>query len=142
MRRYADILVHKLLAGWKVSTAVLEQEVAWINTRAHFCKVLQDLYTHWKITHWLKQVKVLEPVYCTDVKKVGVMWFMPSLHLNGFTHVSGLVPSQFWAYDEGIQTLTGGQTKQTIHVGQKLVPILDRLDPITGGISLILTQTV
>ena len=140
MRRYADVLVHKLLAGWKVSPSILEQEVSWLNTRAHFCKVLQDLYNHWKVTHWLKQVKVLEPVYCTDVKKAGVMWFMPSLLLNGFTHVSGLVPSQFWSYDELTQTLAGGQPKQTIQVGQKLVPILDRIDPITGVLYLLLAH--
>jgi len=142
MRRSADVIVHKLLSGWKVSPSILEQEVVWINTRTHFCKVLQDLYTHWKVTHWLKQVKVLEPVYCTDVKKVGVMWFMPSLLLNGFTHVSGLVPSQFWSYEEATQTLTGAQTNQSIRVGQQLVPILDRLDPCTGGLSLLLSQTV
>ena len=139
MRRMADVLIHKLLSGWKVSASVLEQEVTWINTRAHFCKVLQDLYTHWKVTHWIKQLKVLEPVYCTDVKKVGVMWFMPSLLLNGFTHVSGIVPSQFWSYDESTQILTGAQTNQSIQLGQELVPILDRLDPITGIPTIMLS---
>jgi exoribonuclease R len=140
MRRYADVLVHKLLAGWKVSPAILEQEIAWINTRAHFCKVLQDLYTSWKVIHWIKTLRVLDPVYCTDVKRAGVMWYMPSLLLNGFTHVSGLVPSQFWSFNEEDQTLCGSQTKQVAITGQKMVAILNRIDAITGELHLMLSH--
>ncbi len=140
MRRYADVLIHKLLAGWKVSPAILEQEVAWINTRAHFCKVLQDLYTHWKVVHWIKSIRVLDPVYCTDVKRAGVMWYMPSLLLNGFTHVSGLVPSQFWTFNEEEQSLSGSQSNKTIHAGQQMTPILNRIDPVTGELQLFLTH--
>ncbi len=139
MRRYADVLIHKLLAGWKVSPAILEQEVAWINTRAHFCKVLQDLYTHWKVIHWIKSVRVLDPVYCTDVKRAGVMWYMPSLLLNGFTHVSGLVPSQFWTFNEEDHTLSGSQTNHVVSVGQKMVAILNRIDPCTCELQLLLS---
>jgi ribonuclease R len=141
MRRYADVLVHKLLAGWKVTNHVLEQEVTWLNSRAILCRTLQDVYMNWKIIHWLKTIKVLEPVYITDVKKVGVMWFMPSLLLNGFTHVANIVPNQFWAFDSETQSLSGPKAATPIHVSNKMTPILDRIDPITGAIYLILSQT-
>ncbi len=139
MRRYADVLVHKLLAGWKVTNQILEQEVAWLNSRAYLCRVLQDLYQNWKVIHWLKTVKVLEPVYITDVKKVGVMWFMPSLLLNGFTHVANILPNQFWVFDATAQSLSGPKSATPIQVGTRMTPILDRIDPITGTVHLVLS---
>ena len=121
MRRYADVLVHKLLAGWEITEQQLEEEVAHINQRANTCRILQDLYRQWKRCAWISSRAVLDTVYITDVKKVGVMWFMPSLSLNGFTHISNLSPKQFWSWNEEEQYLVGTKTSHKLCLGTKCV---------------------
>lgn len=119
IRRYADVIVHKLLAGWQVDDNLLEDEVAYINKRSQACRVLQDLYKQWKRCHWISTHSTLGPAYITDVKKVGVMWFMPSLSLNGFTHISNISPKQYWSWNETDQCLKGSATGQAIRLGCK-----------------------
>ena len=94
MRRYADVLVHRLLAGRSVPD--LGEQVEHLNHRSRIVRSLQDLYERWKVHRYLATLSGPHTVYITDVKPAGVLWFMPSLMLNGFCHVSMLRPSQYW----------------------------------------------
>ena len=102
MRRYADVLVHRLLAGYVYDD--LEHEVDWLNRRASIVRSIQDLYINWKTIRWLKTLPGPHEIWATNVSKAGVMWFMPSLSLNGFLHVSQL-PKEFWKFTD--DTLVG-----------------------------------
>jgi len=99
MRRYADIVTHMILAGAAFSTAELEAEVAAINRRAIFVRSLQRLYTRTKVNRWLlsRGAEESHEVVVTSVTSAGVQWFMPSVLLNGFCHVSKLEPPRRWS---------------------------------------------
>ena len=99
MRRYADVLVHRLLAG--ISVPNLGEQVEHLNHRSRIVRSLQDLYERWKVHRYLATLKGPHTVYITDVKPAGLLWFMPSLMLNGFCHVSMLRPVQYWNLGAG-----------------------------------------
>lgn len=128
MRRYADVIVHKLLAGY--TTTGLEDEVEYINKRSYTCRVIQDLYTHWKTINWLKRLPAVPKTVVTGVSKAGLQWYIPELSLNGFTHISNLAPKQFWVYNEASQMLTGSTTGQTVGVGLPMKATLLSVDPV------------
>ena len=118
MRRYADVLVHRLLAGMSIPDLV--EQVEHLNHRSRVVRSLQDLYERWKVLRYLATLPGPHTVYITDVKAVGVLWFMPSLMLNGFCHVSMLRPRQFWSLSQdslggAIDSLRGAI--DTIRVG-------------------------
>jgi len=138
MRRYADVLVHWILSGAVVNEESMEMEVEWINFRANLVRSLQELYNTWKVTrHILSQQKTFD-VWITDVKKGGVLWFMPEFSLNGFAHVSTLSPKQFWYFDYGKNTLDGQLNNAQVCVGKRFQATLDHIDPITYQLSLVI----
>jgi len=113
MRRYADVLVHRLLAGESVPD--LAEQVEHLNHRSRIVRALQDLYEKWKVTRYLATLPGPHTVYITDVKPAGVLWFMPSLMLNGFCHISMLRPVQYWNLTEGGHTIQiGGAYSATV----------------------------
>jgi len=134
MRRYADVLVHRILAGQQIETEVLQNEVDWLNYRSQMVRSLQDLYTNWKVIRHLEKNQAYT-VYVTDIKKTGVLWFMPSMSLNGYSHVSTLKPSQYWTFDKS--TLQG-LDKQVIRVGAMYEATIISIDPITYTVNLSL----
>jgi hypothetical protein len=132
MRRYADVLVHRMLAGYYNDN--LESEVSWINQRSSLVRICQDTYINWKIIRWLKKnMDNIIEIWITGIHKSGFMWFSPSLSLNGFIHVASIKPRQFWKFenDELI-----GENEKIFKIGDKLKSKVDKIDEITGVISL------
>ena len=125
MRRYADIVTHMILAGAAFSRASLEAEVAAINRRANFVRSLHRLYTKTKVNRWLlSRGSEGHEVVVTSIAAAGIQWFMPSLLLNGFCHVSNLRPVQRWLMvpiegGSGSGSLVGGAGAR-IRVGDRL----------------------
>ena len=136
MRRYADVLVHQILAGAVYNEQALTLEVAWINHRQQQLRAIQDMYIHWKIIRHVLSAPQTYEVWITDVKKGGVLWFIPALSLNGFAHVSTLSPKQFWYFDYSRNTLEGQQNKSLIAIGKKFLATVDSVDPITWSPNL------
>jgi len=134
MRRYADVIVHRLLAGYEIEDESLEDEVSWINNRASIVKNCQDIYKMWKVNRWLKKIQDSLEIWITGINKNGVIWFMPSLSLNGFLHVSKLGKQQWEFIDEA---LIGKTSNNKITIGSKLSVRVDKIDDITGLVSLI-----
>ena len=132
MRRYADVIVHRILAGMKYSDQSLEDEIKWINRQSMMIKTIQNVYNTWKIHRHLLTIPNEYEVWVTSVSKNGVMWYMPSYSLNGYTHISNIFPKQFWLYNDGI--LKG--KKNEINVGKKCKGIIIDRDPLKFTISL------
>jgi ribonuclease R len=132
MRRYADVLVHRLLAGWKPDVGTLTSEVAHLNMQAGVVRMCQDLYTMWKVGRHLT-VGNMYKICITDVKKAGVMWFMPDYSLNGFTHVTNLMPSQWWAYSDGVLKGT-----RVVGLGDWFDATLVSVCPFTYAVTLMI----
>ena len=134
MRRYADVLVHRILAGYINEN--LEEEVSWINQRATLVRSCQDIYNNWKILRWIiknNDNNVYE-IWITGIHKSGLLWFMPSLSLNGFMHVTSIKPKQIWNFED--DKLIGNTNNQILQIGDKLNSKIDRIDDITGIILL------
>ncbi len=130
MRRYADVIVHNLLAGLQYTD--LEEQVTHLNHRATVVRSLQDLYERWKTMRWIQALPAdtKHNAYVTDTKKAGIMWFIPSLLLNGFSHVATLQPPQFWGYREAMNYLVGAA--RTIGLGDIVDAKLSDINPLTG----------
>lgn len=116
MRRYADVIVHRLLAGWTIGRSALETEVEWINWRTGFNRALQQQYVAWKVAaavaEQLERGNEEADVWITGLSAAGVLWYMPEYSLNGFCHVSQLLPAQRWVHEgEGAAaTLVGADS--------------------------------
>ena len=132
MRRYADVIVHRLLAGYTYNN--LEEEVQRLNHRSLLVRSAQDIYINWKVMRWLKGDLNPKEIWITGVSKSGIMWYMPSLSLNGFIHVTGLKPKQFWKYDDS--TLIGQSSNEKMETGQKLSACVISIDTITSTVTL------
>jgi exoribonuclease R len=129
MRRYADVIVHRLLAGYQIEDDVLQDEVLWMNKRATLVRSCQDTYITWKVNRWLKKTNDLYEIWITGINKSGILWFIPNLSINGFMHVSSLGKEQWEFIDE---TLIGKTSNKVIKIGSKLMIKVDKIDDITG----------
>ena len=132
MRRYADVIVHRVLAGEQYNHETLVQEVDWINKRSTLCRTLQHLYNTWKIGRHIQTVAEVHTVWITGVSKAGVIWYLPQYSLNGFAHVSVLQPKQFWKYEDG---RLKGKTCE-IQVGNSYNVSWLKVNPITFEIGI------
>ena len=134
MRRYADTLVHDILAGYTYTRPVLEREIDWNNLRAKHVKGYQSVYTIWKIGRFMTSTSIYT-VWVTDVKKSGIMWFIPHVSLHGFTHVSSLRPGQYWKFNQ--DTLCGQTTFNVFECGKSYHASLVSIDPITFTVQFL-----
>ncbi len=133
MRRYADVIVHRLLAGWKVSNEMLEKEVEWINYRARLVKGCQEVYRRWKTLEFLKKnPSFSSDTWITDVKPNGCCWFMPSLNLNGFCFIGYLRPQERYEFVEG-KLLSSGKV---FSLGMRVKGTVKQIDYMNTDIYL------
>jgi len=130
MRRYADVVVHRILAG--IVYEDLEAEVAWINHRSKVVRALQNIYLDWKKLRYLATLPDPHTVWVTGVSKSGLLWFMPDLSVNGFVHVSSILPTQYWTYDGS--SLSGNNVK--ISVGDRLQAYITKVSLVTLEVTL------
>ncbi len=100
MRRYPDVIVHRLLAGVNYDDAALSAMVEAINDRAVTVRTIQKYYNGVKIArHLTAEEPRLHTVYITGVSRVGVQWYNPDYLVNGFTHVSKIGHGIRWLFD-------------------------------------------
>lgn len=138
MRRYADVLVHRVLAGWFLPKEILDKEVEWINMRETLTDSCHRLYNTWKINRYIFNAgscKIYD-VWVTGVSAAGVMWFMPELNVNGFCHVSNLAPSTKWYLEEDSLKSSQGSYK----VGDECHGYFRNIDPTTYVVNLSLQK--
>jgi len=127
MRRYADVLVHNLLAGIRYDN--MEAEVEVMNRQSRMMRGLQDLYERCKLASYVKAHPTESyDVYCTDVKAVGIQWFLPALSVDGFTHVSAIHPQQRWTF---LDDTLSGSDGSNIRVGSVLKGRVVQIHPVT-----------
>lgn len=116
MRRYADVLVHRILAGAQYDPTWLSAAVEYMNTRSFFVRQCHALYRQIKVARYVISLEKKPPVFITSVAQAGVQWYMPEYLLNGFTHVSKIGNGVRWEYKDG--ALISGHTN--ISVGFKM----------------------
>lgn len=139
MRRYADVILHRLLAGWTIERSALEAEVEWINWRTGFNRALQQQYLDWKVAGAIVEQDTAD-VWITGISTAGVLWYMPEYSLNGFCHVSQLLPAQRWVYEVGgggIESALVGGGDRFIQMRQRPYrAIISRVDRKMGSVTV------
>jgi ribonuclease R len=97
LRRYADVFIHRLLAGTVYDPTWLETAVDALNDRAKFVRGLHKYAGTLRMAHYLlANPDLLRSVYATAVSRAGVSWYSPQFLINGFTHVSKLGTAGRW----------------------------------------------
>ena len=139
MRRYADIIVHLLLAG--ISMPNLENEVKNINQAQLTNRSLQDLYKHWKIVRWIKNTpRKTYDAWVTWITPSGLLWYIPEISQNGFAHVSELEPKQRWSFECGEKPALIGPT-HSFKFGQKVKATVSNIDSNTFIVKVLIQTT-
>lgn len=136
MRRYADVLVHLLLAGYTLPD--LDSEVHHINNAAKYNRSLQDLFKKWKLVRYIDaNPKPTYDAWITGLSYSGALYYIPELSQNGFTHISELQPRQRWTYAENM--LTG--STHSFKIGQQVIAQIAAIDLDTMNLKISLTST-
>lgn len=135
IRRYVDLVVHRILFGDKDDLETLEKislncsEQERISAKAEQNVVL------------LKKLRLLSAMYeqnpqrqyeavVTRVKNFGISFEVLELMLESFLHVSDL-HSDYYIYEENTSTLKGRRTNHTYRSGDKITVMLKTVDLIS-----------
>lgn len=144
MRRYADILIHRLLAGWDLPKDFLEAECDWMNHRQWLVKQCHFQQKAWKMVRWVlaQPADKSYTAWITDVKAAGVLWFIPELNLNGFAFVGYLHPPQRWVLkgDELVGSNNSDVSQVQWKLGNRVKAFGPSVDRVTGVISFKLIK--
>jgi exoribonuclease R len=130
IRRYFDVIMHRMLAGVQYTDTELQTLLSHINRREALISSLTKLYTQWKLLDTLNVGDSLD-ITMTRICPSGVYYLYKPYMLDGFIHVSSLGGGERWNIDEtdGKQ-LVGASSKQIIKIGTCLKCRITALDPI------------
>lgn len=104
IRRYFDVILHRMLAGVDYGATELQTILSHINARESLITSLCQLYQRWKLLDTMSVGDALE-VVVTRVCAAGVYYLYKPYMLDGFIHVSGLGGAR-WYYDTATNELT------------------------------------
>jgi exoribonuclease R len=122
IRRYFDVVIHRLLAGAVYDEKSLAALLDHINVQERKVDALQKLHNKWKICSWLKPGMTFRATV-TGVNRSGVYFLVEELMVDGYVHVSKLGTNQRWALEEE-------QLRSTAAVLQIGSPLTIRIDDI------------
>ena len=93
IRRYFDVVLHRILAGYVFEEDGMREMLAWLNHRERLVDQLQGLYNDWKLIAG-GGIAVGDTWYITvtRVMRAGVYYLYTPLRIDGFVHVSALSP--------------------------------------------------
>ena len=129
IRRYFDVIIHRMLAGVHYSEAELQTILDHLNRRELSIAALTKLYTQWKLLDTL-HVGDTWDVVVTRVVAAGVYYLYKPYMMDGFIHVSAL-GGERWNMDETDEKqLVGSSSKRVIKLGTCLKCIITAVDPI------------
>ena len=103
IRRYFDVILHRMLAGVAYNPAELQTILSHINAREALITSLSHLYQRWKLLDTMTVGDVIE-VVITRVCAAGVYYLYKPYMLDGFIHVSALGGAR-WYYDTATNEL-------------------------------------
>jgi ribonuclease R len=93
IRRYFDVVLHRILAGYVFEEDGMREMLAWLNHRERLVDQLQGLYNDWKlIAGGGMAVGDTWDITVTRVMRAGVYYLYTPLMMDGFMHVSTLSP--------------------------------------------------
>lgn len=132
IRRYADLITHRLLFEESYSEAEIQQLTKECSLRERLSMRAEANFLHLKKLRYLQQQQnqgeLLEyPAILTKIRSYAIFFDIPTLGLNGSLHVSKLGNDYFQFYEEK-EVLVGKGSSQKFEVGNWIKLKLERVD--------------
>ena len=99
IRRYFDVIVHRMLAGVVYEPESLSALLTHINTRERHIDALVQLHKDWKLYSKIAQGDVWD-VVVTRVCSAGIYYLHKTYMIDGFIHISKLYGKR-WSFSDG-----------------------------------------
>jgi ribonuclease R len=139
IRRYFDVLIHRMLAGVQYTDDELQTILDHLNRREQTIAALTKLYQQWKLLSIINVSDTLD-VVVTRVTAAGVYYLYKPFMMDGFIHVSALGGARWYlrTADDGSVELRAAPD-QSIRIGTCLkckvteVDIIRQLVTITSS---------
>lgn len=131
IRRYFDVIIHRMLGGWSYKKEQLCSLLHYINERERLIESLQRLYKTWKIYDILKSGDKWK-VFITKIVPSGIYYLHKKYMIDGFVHVSRIGSGIHLSFVD--RKLVGGGLE--IAVGQEVDCVIDKVDLMTSTIGL------
>jgi ribonuclease R len=143
IRRYADLLVHRVLAGERISGGLRElaEDAAYISTTERTSADAERDSTQLKKMEFFQaQLTARRPdefrAIVVDVRSYGLVIELPDCLITGLIHVSSL-PNDFYQFDSVRLAFIGRRTRQTYKIGDVLPVIVSRVDAYKRQIDFV-----
>jgi ribonuclease R len=143
IRRYADLLVHRsLVAAYKLGPGALSPDeaakmgvigeaISGLERRA--MEAERDTLDRYVAAYLSERVGEIVSARITGVKNFGFFATVEGVGGDGLVGVRDL-GSEYFRYDEGLQTLTGEDSGDVYHLGQRLELKLAESNPVSGAL--------
>jgi ribonuclease R len=133
IRRYADLVVHRVISRLKAGDAKSLGELA-----AHISKTERTSSDAERDSTQLKKMEFFQrqltskkpqefPAIVVDVRAMGIFVELPDVQISGLVHVSAL-GQDFFEFDAVRQRYVGRKTKYTYKLGDKITVVVARVD--------------
>jgi len=133
IRRFADLIVHRVLARQNAgSVSDLEEVARHISqTERTSADAEKDSVIIKKMEFFQRQLATRAPeefrAVIVDVRSYGLVIELPDVLVSGLIHVSAL-PDDFYQFDPGRLTFSGRRSRRQFKLGDELPVIVSRID--------------
>lgn len=147
IRRYADLLVHRALAGESAGKAgeLAEAATHISRTERTSAEAEKDSVQRKKLEYFERQLRAREPdtfrATVIDVRSHGLVVELPDVLFTGMIHVSRL-PDDFYTFDSVRLQFRGRRGKNTFGLGAVLRVRVCRVDPFKKQVDFELAGDV
>jgi ribonuclease R len=128
IRRYPDLIVHRLLRGWiaeETELSALAEECSQSERRAADAE--RELVEWKKVKFMTERVGQDFDALIISTAKYGLFVELAELFIEGLVPIDTL-PGDLYAYHESVRKIVGKRTRREFSIGDKVRVILDRID--------------
>jgi ribonuclease R len=128
IRRYPDLIVHRLLRGWiaeQPELSALAEECSQSERRAADAE--RELVEWKKVKFMTERVGQDFDALVISTAKYGLFVELAELFIEGLVPIDTL-PGDEYAYHESVRKIVGKRTRREFSIGDKVRVILDRID--------------
>jgi ribonuclease R len=144
IRRYPDLLVHRLLGGLLDGTRAPIPDLAAMadscsDTERRAAEAERDLVEWKKIKFMIDRVGDEFPALIISTTRFGFFVELDELFVEGLVPLEAL-PGERFAYQENVRKIVGQRTRREFVIGDKVTVRLDRVDGVEKKLSFSLAE--
>ena len=138
IRRYFDVIVHRMLSGVVYEPESLSALLTHINTRERHIDALVQLHKDWKLYSKIAKGDIWD-VIVTRVCNAGIYYLHKTYMIDGFIHVSKLYGKR-WSFSNGVlieQASAATTDLQSITLGTALHCMVEQIDVASRSLFIV-----